>query len=122
MGGGAGMPGSIPQWAMPRGGGAVYNGAMGAAPSPGGWNVAARTWEAATVVGPHGARGEPAANAREGRRGKGDASERDRILDALERCAGNQTKAARLLGISRRTLVARLEQYELPRPRKGSPR
>ena len=50
-----------------------------------------------------------------------DEGERERILWALERCAGNQTKAARLLGISRRTLVARLEEYNLPRPRKNVP-
>ena len=44
--------------------------------------------------------------------------ERQRITDALRSCGGNQTKAAELLGISRRTLVNRLDQYELPRPRK----
>jgi two-component system, NtrC family, response regulator AtoC len=49
-----------------------------------------------------------------------DALERKRIIDALERCAGNQTKAAELLGISRRTLVTKLSAYNLPRPRKGS--
>ena len=43
--------------------------------------------------------------------------ERQRIVDALEECAGNQTHAARLLGISRRTLVNRLGEYGLPRPR-----
>ena len=47
--------------------------------------------------------------------------ERQRIVDALERCGGNQRKAAELLGISRRTLVTRLDDYKLPRPRKGSP-
>jgi two-component system, NtrC family, response regulator AtoC len=45
--------------------------------------------------------------------------ERKRIINALERCAGNQSAAARLLGISRRTLVARLVAYRIPRPIKG---
>jgi DNA-binding NtrC family response regulator len=44
--------------------------------------------------------------------------ERERILEALRLCAGNQTKAAQMLGISRRTLLNRLDQYGLPRPRK----
>jgi DNA-binding NtrC family response regulator len=44
--------------------------------------------------------------------------EKQRIVDALARCAGNQRKAAALLGISRGTLLARLEAYGLPRPRK----
>ena len=47
----------------------------------------------------------------------GDA-ERDRIIAALEVCRGNQTKAAAILGMSRRTLIYRLERYALPRPRK----
>jgi two-component system response regulator AtoC len=42
------------------------------------------------------------------------------IMDALDRCAGNQTKAARLLKISRGTLVSRLDAYRLPRPRKSN--
>ncbi len=45
--------------------------------------------------------------------------ERQRIIDALDRCAGNQTRAAAQLGISRRALVSKLEQYALPRPRKN---
>jgi two-component system, NtrC family, response regulator AtoC len=45
-------------------------------------------------------------------------AERARIQQALERCGGNQTQAARLLGMSRRTLLNRLEEYDLPRPRK----
>jgi len=44
--------------------------------------------------------------------------ERERITDALARAAGNQTRAAKLLGVSRRTLVRRLADYALPRPRK----
>ncbi len=46
------------------------------------------------------------------------AIERQRIIDALERTGGNQTRAAELLGISRRTLVKRLDTYGVPRPRK----
>jgi DNA-binding NtrC family response regulator len=45
--------------------------------------------------------------------------ERVRIISTLEQCRGNQTKAARILGMSRRTLIYRLERYGLPRPRKG---
>ncbi|HEX8791665.1 MAG TPA: sigma 54-interacting transcriptional regulator [Polyangiaceae bacterium] len=44
--------------------------------------------------------------------------EKQRIIDALERCGGNQKEAAKVLGISRRTLVYRLDAYGLPRPRK----
>jgi len=45
--------------------------------------------------------------------------ERTRIVRALEQCAGSQTAAARLLGISRGTLIARIHAYGLPRPRAG---
>jgi two-component system response regulator AtoC len=44
--------------------------------------------------------------------------EKARILDALERSGGNQTSAARILGISRGTLIARLNAFGVPRPRK----
>jgi two-component system response regulator AtoC len=44
--------------------------------------------------------------------------ERQHIIDALTRCGGNQTRAARELGISRRTLISRLEAYNIPRPLK----
>jgi hypothetical protein len=47
-------------------------------------------------------------------------ADRDQINDALVRCMGNQTRAAKMLGISRRTLVRRIEQYGLPRPRKSA--
>jgi DNA-binding NtrC family response regulator len=45
-------------------------------------------------------------------------SERDRIANALEQSGGNQSRAAQLLGISRRTLVNRLDEFGFPRPRK----
>jgi len=43
--------------------------------------------------------------------------ERQRILDALDACAWNQTRAAKRLGVSRRTLVDRLGKYQIQRPR-----
>jgi len=47
------------------------------------------------------------------------SEERQWIMQALERAGGNQTLAARLLGISRRTLVNRLNDYkDVQRPRK----
>ena len=47
--------------------------------------------------------------------------ERVRILDALQRCHGNQSRAAELLSMPRRTLVAKLSAYDIPRPRKTPP-
>jgi transcriptional regulator with PAS, ATPase and Fis domain len=44
--------------------------------------------------------------------------EREHILSALTRCGGNQTRAAKELGISRRTLINRLQEYNIPRPLK----
>ncbi len=52
--------------------------------------------------------------------GNPDAVERQRIIDALAACGGNQTKAARLLKVSRRTLVSRLDRYGIARPRKAA--
>jgi two-component system response regulator AtoC len=48
--------------------------------------------------------------------------ERGRIMDALTRAHGNQTVAAELLGVSRRTLLNRLDEFAIPRPRKGRAR
>jgi two-component system, NtrC family, response regulator AtoC len=46
-------------------------------------------------------------------------AERARVLDALRAEGGNQSRAARRLGISRNTLLARLETFGIPRPQKG---
>jgi transcriptional regulator with PAS, ATPase and Fis domain len=47
-------------------------------------------------------------------------SERDRIINALAACAGNQSRAAKMLGIPRRTFVSKLDAYKIPRPKKGA--
>jgi two-component system, NtrC family, response regulator AtoC len=44
--------------------------------------------------------------------------ERERIVEALRCSGGNQTRAARLLGISRSRMLALLNEYRLPRPRR----
>jgi DNA-binding NtrC family response regulator len=45
--------------------------------------------------------------------------ERARVLAALAACGGNQSRAARQLGISRKVLIARLDSYGVARPRKS---
>jgi DNA-binding NtrC family response regulator len=50
-----------------------------------------------------------------------DARDRQRVIDALTQCGGNQTHAARMLGISRGTLLVRMDAYGLTRPRKRPP-
>lgn len=47
-----------------------------------------------------------------------DEFERARVIEALAAEDGNQTRAARRLGIGRRSLIERIERYGLPRPRK----
>jgi len=44
---------------------------------------------------------------------------KQQIIDALSACAGNQTGAAKMLGISRRTLVNRLNFHGISGPRKN---
>ena len=39
--------------------------------------------------------------------------EKEAILEALRRCGDNRTKAARILGVSRRTLYNKLEEHGL---------
>jgi hypothetical protein len=68
--------------------------------------VTARVLVAAGL--PAGAR--PAASAT-------DDGERERVIAALAECGGNQSRAARLLQISRNTLLARIRRYQLARPR-----
>jgi two-component system, NtrC family, response regulator AtoC len=48
----------------------------------------------------------------------GESDQRDQIAAALQACGGNQSRAAKMLGISRRTLVTRLAQHGFPRPLK----
>ena len=72
---------------------------------------------------PDGPRGRPAlaitpaGDDPEQLRALAETAERRRILEAIEACGGNQTRAAEMLGITRRMLVRRLDKFELPRPR-----
>ena len=84
---------------------------MQAEPGPG--SAGERTWARATSTGPEGAP-PPSLDAAQ-------IEERRRIVDALERCVWNQTYAAEMLGISRRTLVTRLRAYGIARPRTRPP-
>jgi two-component system NtrC family response regulator len=50
-----------------------------------------------------------------------DTVERDLILQVLNKFAGNQTKAARYLGLTRRTLAYRMKKHGIPTwPAKGA--
>ena len=51
-------------------------------------------------------------------RRSGPQAERGQVLAAMTQCNGNQTQAAKLLGISRGTLIKRLAEYGLSRPRR----
>ncbi len=75
----------------------------------------------APAVVTHSANAKPSdseePSAHEGRAPKTPGLTRAAIERALESCAGNQTRAAAQLGISRRTLVTWLERYKIARPR-----
>jgi hypothetical protein len=50
-----------------------------------------------------------------------DGLERELIQKALDRTSWNQSKAARLLGLTRRTLQYRVEKYNIRRPGEPAP-
>jgi two-component system response regulator AtoC len=81
--------------------------------------MAAMSPMAATPIGAQVTGFPPLTPDRMGRLMRLDAdTERKLIEEALERAAGNQGKAAELLGISRRTFINRLDEYGIARPRK----
>ena len=69
----------------------------------------------ATSEGPRTYPG-PAPSSPEALRAQAEALEKKQIIEALETCAGNQTRAAKMLGMTRRTFVTRLKRYNIPRP------
>jgi len=68
----------------------------------------------------HAREPQPSVDPRARLLGEIERLDRERIIEVLARCGGNQTHAAEQLGMSRRTLVTRLHVYDLPRPRKRS--
>lgn len=64
------------------------------------------------------ARSQPPASLAEGSPSERDRELREKILRALDEHAWNQTRAARALGIPRRTFVASISRLKIPRPRK----
>jgi transcriptional regulator with PAS, ATPase and Fis domain len=49
---------------------------------------------------------------------EGGTDEAEELRQLLARFAGNQSRAAKALGIARSTLIARMERFGIPRPRK----
>jgi two-component system response regulator AtoC len=60
----------------------------------------------------------PAFNVGNDLRAQRESWEKQQILQALEKTSGNQKEAAKLLGVSRRTLINKIEAYGIARPRK----
>jgi DNA-binding NtrC family response regulator len=54
----------------------------------------------------------------QGLRDEVGAFEKQRLLDALERAEGNHSWAAKFLGVSRRTLLHKMDAYGIQRPQK----
>jgi two-component system, NtrC family, response regulator AtoC len=71
---------------------------------------------AMAATAPNAATPSPGGEDGDGPRGLKEI-ERQAIIDALERCHFNQTRAAELLGMPRRTFCKRLKEYAIPRPR-----
>ncbi len=69
------------------------------------------------AMGPTPMFGVPAVNPNDLRAAR-ESWEKQQILQALERTSGNQKEAAKILGISRRTLINKIEAYGIARPRK----
>ena len=51
-----------------------------------------------------------------------DEVEQQLVVQALERCGGNQTRAGALLGINRDQVRYRIEKFGLAKPESGFPR
>jgi two-component system response regulator AtoC len=89
------------------------------APTPAGGTPAASMMEAFRIAGAtprqvEAGRIDVPSPARAGR----GAEERERIIAALNACAGNQSRAAKMLGIPRRTFLTKLDYYNIARPKK----
>ena len=80
--------------------------------------LAGDTLEAAHIVFDDVVATQPAPAYSNANSSPGDDEERRRIMEALEQCSGNQTRAAKVLGISRSTLATKLSIHRIPRPRK----
>jgi len=70
------------------------------------------------TVPPASARGPDPAAPGQDLRSTVEKLEHEQILAALDACAGNQTRTAKMLGITRRVLLNRIDRYGIPRPRK----